>query len=64
MKIKLFAIGFIIGLIFMVPIITLKKQNDNLKKEINKLKELNIEYKWQLEEIPNIIESNKEEICK
>lgn len=40
-------------------------------KEISKLKEINLnlkyenkEYKWQLEQVPLIIESNKEEICK
>lgn len=39
-------------------------------KEISKLKEINLnlkyenkEYKWQLEQVPLIIESNKENIC-
>lgn len=39
-------------------------------KEISKLKEINLnlkyenkEYKWQLEQVPLIVESNKENIC-
>lgn len=46
-------------------IIINKNEEINKLKSINKeLKELNIEYKWQLEQVPLIIESNKEEICK
>lgn len=59
-----------ISLIILITIISAKiivKKNKEINKlkEINKeLKEINIEYKWQLNEIPLIIESNKEAICK
>ena len=42
----------------------------NKNKEISKLKEINLnlkyenkEYKWQLGQVPLIVESNKENIC-
>lgn len=42
-----------------------KNEEINKLKSINKeLKELNIEYKWQLEQVPLIIESNLDELCK
>lgn len=40
------------------------KEISKLEKTNKELKEQNIEYRWELEEVPNIIESNKEEICK
>lgn len=64
MKYKAFLIGYIIGLIFMMCILFLKEQNDNLIKENGELKQDIIDYKWQLSEVPNIVESVKEEICK
>lgn len=48
-----------------VGIIIDKNKEISKLKEINKeLKKINIEYKWQLEQVPLIIESNKEAICK
>jgi hypothetical protein len=54
----------LIGICFMIPIIRLKMKNDNLEKENSMLQQQIIDYKWQLEQVPLIVESNKEEICK
>lgn len=64
MKIKGFIIGFIIGLLIMTPIIKLKKENDQLINKNNQLIEENNYLKWQIGEVPTVIESYKEEICK
>lgn len=64
MKYKAFLIGYIIGLIFMTCILILKEHNDELIKENGKLKQEIIDYKWQLNEVPNIVESVKEDLCK
>ena len=37
---------------------------DKLKNINKELKELNIEYKWQLEQVPLIVESNIDNLCK
>ena len=62
-KILGFLLGFLIGLCIMIPIISLKKENDRLSKENDKLKQDIIYYKWQLEEVPNIMESVRDEWC-
>jgi len=64
MKYKAFLIGYMIGLIFMMCILFLKEQNDNLIKENIKLNQQVKYYKWQLNEVPNIVESVKEDLCK
>lgn len=56
--------GVLIGICFMIPIIRLKIKNDKLEKENLMLQQQIIDYKWQLEQVPLIVESNKEEICK
>lgn len=55
-KILGFCLGFLIGLCLMIPVINLKKDYDKLKKENSKLKQEIIDYKWQLEQVPFIIE--------
>lgn len=51
--------------ILSAGIIIGKNKEISKLKEINKeLREINIEYKWQLEQVPLIVESNKEAICK
>ena len=69
MKFRTLAIIYIIfiALITILSasiIIDKNKEISKLEKTNKELKEMNIEYKWELEEVPNIIESNKEEICK
>ena len=51
-----FLLGVLIGLCIMIPVINLKKDYDKLKKENSKLKQEIIDYKWQLEQVPFIIE--------
>lgn len=51
MKIKAFLIGLLIGLYFMIPIISLKIKNDKLEKENVRLKQQIFDYKWQLEQV-------------
>lgn len=61
-KFDLFLLGVIIG---CVAILTLTfMENKDLHKRNEKLISDNNYYKWQLNEVPTIIESNKEEICK
>ena len=55
-KILGFLLGVMIGLCIMIPVINLKKENDKLKKENSELKQENIDYKWQIEQVPYIIE--------
>ena len=51
--------------ILSAGIIIDKNKEINELKEINKeLREINIEYKWQLEQVPLIVESNIDELCK
>lgn len=64
MKVKGIIIGMLVGLFIAIPIISLKIKNDKLEKENAKLQQEIIDYKWQLEQVPLVIESNKEEICK
>jgi uncharacterized membrane-anchored protein YhcB (DUF1043 family) len=51
MKRKAIIIGMLIGLFFMIPIISLKLKNDKLEKENAKLQQQIIDYKWQLEQV-------------
>jgi uncharacterized membrane-anchored protein YhcB (DUF1043 family) len=51
MKRKAIIIGMLIGLFFMIPIISLKLKNDKLEKENAKLQQQVIDYKWQLEQV-------------
>lgn len=44
-------IGVLIGLCFMIPIISLKIKNDKLEKENARLQQQIIDYKWQLEQV-------------
>lgn len=61
-KLDLFLIGVIIGCVAVLVIFM--SENKRINKEIIKLREENVYYKWQLNEVPSIIESNKEVICK
>lgn len=45
-------------------IVDKNEEIDKLKSINKELKELNIEYKWQLEQVPLIIESNLDNLCK
>ncbi len=65
---KLFIIYF-----FLVAVISLasatiindkSKEINKLEKDNNELKEENEFLRWQLGEVPTIIESHKEEICR
>lgn len=47
-----------------IIVIDKDKEISNLKKENEELKNMNIEYKWQLEQVPLIVESNIDELCK
>lgn len=51
MKRKGIIIGVLIGLFFIIPIISLKLKNDKLEKENARLQQQVIDYKWQLEQI-------------
>lgn len=55
MKVKAFLLGLIIGLFFMILLIGSKIENDKLKKQAIKLRQENIDYKWQLDQIPYYI---------
>lgn len=51
--------------ILSVGIIIDKNKEISKLEEINKeLREINIEYRWQLEQVPLIVESNIDELCK
>ena len=61
---------FYILLIILITIISATIIIDK-NKEISKLKEINLnlkyenkEYKWQLEQVPLIVESNLDNLCK
>ncbi len=63
---KTLIVYILLILIIIISIIVIIDKN----KEISKLKEINLnlkyenkEYKWQLEQVPLIVESNKENIC-
>ena len=61
-KLKLVLIGMIIGnYIFSIYLIVEIKA---IKKENSQLEDDNKYLTWQLNEVPTIIESHKEEICK
>lgn len=62
-KIICFLIGLIIGYLLFIPIINLKKDYDKIKKENKNLKKEITDYKWQLEQVPYVIESNIESWC-
>ena len=51
MKRKGIIIGILIGLCFMIPLISLKIKNDKLEKENAKLQQQVFDYKWQLEQV-------------
>lgn len=51
MKFKAIIIGELIGLVMMLPIISLKIKNDKLEKENARLQQQVIDYKWQLEQV-------------
>lgn len=51
MKVKPFLIGLLIGLYFMIPIISLKIKNDKLEKENVRLQQQIFDYKCQLEQV-------------
>lgn len=55
MKIKAFILGILIGLCFVIPLLKAKIENDKLKKQVIELKQENIDYKWQLDQIPYYI---------
>lgn len=61
-KILGFLLGLLIGMCIIIPVINLKKDYDKLKKENGELKQEIIDYKWQIEQVPYIIENwcNKE----
>lgn len=54
----------LITIISATIIIDKNKKISNLKEENKELKNMNIEYKWQLEQVPLIVESNIDELCK
>ena len=62
-KILGFLLGFLIGTCIMIPLILLKLENNKLHNEIGKLEQDIIEYKWQLEQVPLIMESTKDGWC-
>ena len=45
-------------------IIDKNKEISKLEKINKELREINIEYRWQLEQVPLIVESNIDELCK
>ena len=45
-------------------IIDKNKEISKLEKINKELREINIEYRWQLEQVPLIVESNINELCK
>ncbi len=51
MKVKGIIIGMLVGLCFMIPIISLKVKNDKLEKENARLQQQAFDYKWQLEQV-------------
>lgn len=62
-KILGFLLGLLIGTCIMIPLILLKLENNKLHNEIGKLEQDIIEYKWELEQVPLIMESVKDEWC-
>lgn len=61
-KLDLFLIGVIIGCIAILTLTFM--ENKELRKRNEKLISDNAYLTWELGEVPTIIESNKEEICK
>lgn len=62
-KIFGFLLGFLIGTCIITPLILLKLENNKLHNEIGKLEQDIIEYKWELEQVPLIMESVRDEWC-
>ena len=61
-KLDMFLIGVIIGCVAILTLTFI--ENKDLRKRNEKLVSENTYFEWQLSEVPTIIESNKEEICK
>ena len=61
-KLDIFLIGVIIGCVAILTLFMV--ENKELRKRNEQLVSDNVYYKWELGEVPTIIESNKEEICK
>lgn len=55
-KILGFLLGVLIGFCIMFPIINQKREIKKLQKENDKLKQEIIDYKWQIKQVPYIIE--------
>lgn len=64
---RLFIIYFLLVAVISLASVTIindkSKEINKLEKENNELKEENEFLKWQLNEVPTIIESRKGEIC-
>lgn len=65
-RIVIIYILFVILITILSAGIIIDKNKEISKlEEINKeLREINIEYRWQLEQVPLIVESNIDELCK
>lgn len=64
MKLKLAILGLGVAVFLIMNIISLQLENEALNKENGELKQDIIDYKWQLEQVPMIMESVKDEWCK
>lgn len=64
MKLKLAILGLGVAVFLIMNIIFLQLENEALNKENWELKQDIIDYKWQLEQVPIIMESVKDEWCK
>lgn len=64
MKLKLAILWLVVAVFLIMNIISLQLENEALKKENGELKQDIIDYKWQLEQVPMIMESVKDEWCK
>lgn len=65
---RLFIIYSLLVIVITLTAATIINNKSNeigrLEKDNNELEEENEFLKWQLNEVPSIIESNKEEICR